>query len=927
MWIYMALIDKYAMNLILFLIRLFLISINKYLIVAKKFYKSNTHYWLTVLFFVSFTFCVWLNNVQLTTAQISIGKLVQAQTPNADELVNKGVESYKAGNFHAAIQSWEAALELYEQKKNYNNVAIANENLARTYQQLGQNEQALNYWEKVNNYYRSQQNWQKVGRILTEIAQAYSNFGQTIKAINFLCGVDAKNIENLACQQGSALQIALQQQDKTGEIAALGSLGEAYRLRGNYDIAIQYLEAAKKTNNQTYNFAILNSLGNARASRAQLWNLRAKSAQQQSVDKASEFQQKANNDYQQALTYFQSSLKEARQQNNKSGEIRSLLNLIQLFYHSKTIGLIPEKQLDANIQEALELLDKLPNSVNKVYAAIDLANLPAVDEELTSPLTQCLAKPKLSNEQAKELFNQAINISQNLQDSRSESYALGALGHFYECQEKKQLAWELTNKAIWLADQKLKAKDSLYLWEWQAGRILEAQNKNNEALPFYQRAYNTLEQLRSDILIADRDFQFDFRDIIEPVYRQLAQLQLEFASANNTSNKQLSSPNLNAALTTINSLRLAEIQNYFGNDCILSAINNRNVTEAVEDGTAFISSIVLKEKTGFILILPNKERHLQWIDKSRETLREEINNFREGLTRGERDINYNTKDAENLYELIIRRFEQDLNAQKVKTLVFIQDSFLRNVPMAALYDKKDKKYLIEKYAIATTPSLKLTSTQKVNIKSSRALVLAVSQEAEIDNRLFDPLTNVPLEIKILQEQFANTKKLENQDFTVSNLEKEIQNTAYPIIHVATHAQFGTIPEDTFLVTGNNDKLTINQLEKLLRETSNSSNLVELLALTACQTAVGDDRSTLGLAGVALQAGAKSAMASLWSVGDESTANLVAEFYSKLRESKMSKAQALQSAQLKLITAKETVIDIKYNHPYYWAPFIIIGNWL
>ncbi len=896
--------------------------------VVKKFSQS-TNYWLAFLFFVSFTLCVWLNDVQLITPQLSIGKLVQAQTIDADQLVNKGVESYQAGNFRGAIQSWEVALELYEQKKNYNNVAIANENLARTYQQLGENEQALNYWEQVNNYYRSQQNWRKVGRILTEMAQAYSSFGQTGKAINFLCGVsEAKNIQNLACQQGTALKIATEQQDKTGEIAALGSLGEAYRLRGNYDVAIQYLEAAKNTNNQTYNFAILNSLGNAHASRAQLWNLRAKSAQQQSVSRATEFQQKANNDYQQALGYFQASLKEARQLDNKSGEMRSLLNLIQLFYRSKKINLIPRKQLDNNIQAALELLDKLPDSVNKVYAAIDLANLPAIDEELTSPLTQCLVKPRLANTQAKELFNEAIKISQKLQDTRSESYALGALGHFYECQDKNyQLAWKFTNQAILLADQKLKAKDSLYLWEWQAGRILEAENKNIQALPFYQRAYNTLEQLRTDILVSDRDFQFDFRDIIEPVYRQLAQLQLEFASVNNTSNKQLSSPALKSALTTINSLRLAEIQNYFGNDCILTAINNQNVTEVVEDKTAFISSIVLKDKTGFILILPNQETHLQWIDKSQETLREEIKNFYAGLIRGKLDINYNTKNAENLYELIISPFEEDLNANKITTLVFIQDSFLRNVPMAALYDKKDKKYLIEKYAIATTPSLQLTSTQKVNIKSSKALVLAVSQQAKIDDQLFEALTNVPLETKAVQEQFSNTKKLENQDFTISNLEQEIKKTAYPIIHVATHAQFGTIPEDTFLVTGNNDKLTINQLETLLRQTSNSSNLVELLALTACQTAVGDDRSTLGLAGVALQAGAKSAMASLWSVGDESTANLVAEFYSKLRESKMSKAQALQLAQLKLINAKETEIDIQYNHPYYWAPFIIIGNWL
>ncbi|MEH2160007.1 MAG: CHAT domain-containing protein [Nostoc sp.] len=895
-----------------------------------KIYKLITRYLFKVLFASSLTVCLWLGDVHLTTLQATIGKLVNAQTPNAVTLVNQGVESYKKGNFQNAIQSWQSALELYQNSNNDNNVnvAIANENLARAYQQLGETEAALSYWKKVIASYRVQNDSEKVGRILTEIAQAYSSLGQTKKAIGFLCDAsDAKNIGKLVCQQGSALQIADEQQDKEGKIAALGSLGEAYRLRGNYDIAIKYFENAKNIDNKIYNFAILNSLGNAHASRAQLWNLRVKSAKKQNISQVRKFQINAKNDYQKALEYFQLSIKEAHEQDNKSGEMRSILNLIKLLYRSREINVIEPAKVDINIQEALELLDKLPDSVNKVYAAIDLANLSAVDDESTSPLTQCLAKPKLPEAEVKKLFNKAITISQALQDSRSESYALGALGHFYECHQEYQSAWKLTSKAIWLADQKLKAKDSLYLWEWQAGRILEKQEKNGESLPFYERAYNILEQLRSDILIADRDFQFDFRDIIEPVYRQLAQLQLELASSSNPSNKQLSSPVLNAALTTINSLRLAEIQNYFGNDCILTAINNKNVTEVLEKDTAFISSIVLEGKTGVILILPNQERHLEWIDQNEETLRQEITNFYTGLIRGKRDINYDPKYAVNLYELIIRPFDEYLSSNKIKTLVFIQDSFLRNVPMAALYDKNDHKYLIQKYAIATTPSLQLTSAQKVNMQSSRALVLAVSHEAKIDDQLFEQLTSVSSEIKAIKQQFPNSKNLENEDFTINNLEKEIKDKSYPIIHVATHAQFGIIPQDTFLVTGNNNKLTINQLESLLRQTGKSSNLVELLVLTACQTAVGDDRSTLGLAGVALQAGAKSAMASLWSVGDESTADLVAEFYSKLRESGISKAQALQAAQLKLINTKETGIDIQYNHPYYWAPFIIIGNWL
>jgi len=238
--------------------------------------------------------------------------------------------------------------------------------------------------------------------------------------------------------------------------------------------------------------------------------------------------------------------------------------------------------------------------------------------------------------------------------------------------------------------------------------------------------------------------------------------------------------------------------------------------------------------------------------------------------------------------------------------------------MAALYDKKESRYLTEKYAVATTSSLQLTDLKPLSSQVNRALVLALSQESKIDNKVFPELAYFPIE----------SKKLENEEFAIHNLKKEIQEKTYPIIHIATHAQFGIIPEDTFLVIGNNEKLTIDKLETILRQAGNISNAVELLTLTACETATGDDRATLGLAGVALQAGTKSALASLWPVDDDSTANLIAEFYDKLRNAGMSKAQALQAAQLKLINAKQIPeINDKYDHPYYWSAFILIGNWL
>jgi CHAT domain-containing protein len=145
---------------------------------------------------------------------------------------------------------------------------------------------------------------------------------------------------------------------------------------------------------------------------------------------------------------------------------------------------------------------------------------------------------------------------------------------------------------------------------------------------------------------------------------------------------------------------------------------------------------------------------------------------------------------------------------------------------------------------------------------------------------------------------------------------------YPIIHIATHGEFGTEPEDTFLVTGNNRKLTITDLDAAIRSLNRGSDAVELLALTACQTAAGDDRAALGLAGVAVQAGVKSALASLWFVQDTATVKLVTKFYASWQDSAMSKAEALRAAQLELIE-----MGGQYAHPAYWAPFILIGNWL
>ena len=97
--------------------------------------------------------------------------------------------------------------------------------------------------------------------------------------------------------------------------------------------------------------------------------------------------------------------------------------------------------------------------------------------------------------------------------------------------------------------------------------------------------------------------------------------------------------------------------------------------------------------------------------------------------------------------------------------------------------------------------------------------------------------------------------------------------------------------------------------------------LELLTLSACETAQGDERAALGLSGIAIKAGARSALGTLWVVNDEAAAQLVIAFYRQLQDESVSRALALQRAQLELLGT------LAYEHPSYWSPFLLISSWL
>jgi CHAT domain-containing protein len=185
---------------------------------------------------------------------------------------------------------------------------------------------------------------------------------------------------------------------------------------------------------------------------------------------------------------------------------------------------------------------------------------------------------------------------------------------------------------------------------------------------------------------------------------------------------------------------------------------------------------------------------------------------------------------------------------------------------------------------------------------------------------FPPLPSVVKEVNTIKQVFTNSTVLLDKAFSLNAVNNALQSNPYEIIHISSHGQFVSNHKDSFLLTYD-DRLTMDRLENLFQLSESRQNKVELLTLSACQTAVGDERAALGLAGVAIKAGARSALASLWYVDDEATSQLITDFYQHLQKPNVSKAQALQHAQ------KKMAAQHKYRYPAYWAPFLLIGNWL
>jgi CHAT domain-containing protein len=247
---------------------------------------------------------------------------------------------------------------------------------------------------------------------------------------------------------------------------------------------------------------------------------------------------------------------------------------------------------------------------------------------------------------------------------------------------------------------------------------------------------------------------------------------------------------------------------------------------------------------------------------------------------------------------------------------------LQNIPVAALYDRSRQEYLIDRYPVAVTPGLQILGAKRAEGNRSGILIGGLTGKSSLvpnakRGDIYEPLAYAADEVQAIKSRFATATELVGRDFTQANLQRAIASGSYSTIHLATHGQFSSDPRQTFIVTDGGRSIDLNSLQSILKQGRTSADLI---VLSACETATGDRRAALGIAGTAIRSGAASTLASMWSVDDRSTAKLMQKFYVSLTQpERASKAEALRVAQ--------RATRQQYPHPYYWASFVLVGNWL
>ncbi len=726
----------------------------------------------------------------------------------------------------------------------------------------GDFEQAVERWtEAVAAYERSAARAEQIDALI-RLSEAYQSLGR---------------YQTAAIRLDQAKALAAETKDSLLQVRILWRAGNLYQAAGQYAEAEQSLQEslrrAKALPQAPLTAAILNDLGNVAASQGK---------------------------FVAALASYNESFQTAQAVGVKLLAATSQVNAARVLLSSKEYG-DSKQRLDQaiGILRALEPSHEQTSAfitVGLTYAKLRASLIPELSTNLTLASFQAL--------------HDAARVADQLGDRRASSFAWGYMGKLYEEERRYADALGVTQQAI-LMGRQAAAPEALYRWHWQAGRLLKALGRTEEAIDAYRQAIVAVQSIRPEVsaMTAEEQAGASFREAVGAVYFELADLLLRGADRDTDAKHREAI--LREARDTVELFKVAELQDYFHDDCVQVARSNAKGLEQVSKTAAVIYPIMLQDRLEILVSLPSGIVR-KTVPVGAEALTEDIRTFRNLLEK--RTTREYLSHAKKLYEWLIQPIEPLWVGAGIDTLVIVPDGALRTIPLAALHD--GTQFLIKKYAVATTPGVTLTDPRPLDRKSIKLLSVGITEAVQG----FPALPHVAHELETIHGLYGGTSLL-NKQFMMSQVGEELKTHPYSVMHIASHGQFQSEGKDTFLLAYDG-KMTMDRLEEYVGMLRFREEPLALITLSACETAAGDDRAALGLAGVAIKAGARSALASLWFLDDQASSQLVTEFYRQLHDDSVaSTAIALQRAQIKFLENPE------YSHPAYWAAFLLLNNWL
>ncbi len=694
---------------------------------------------------------------------------------------------------------------------------------------------------------------------------------------------------------------------------ALLSLGQVYLSMDARERAEAYLQQALDTMGERHDgrvrAAIMHNLGNVYVSGRQVQPKKA-------------------------LDYYQQSVKLAQQVGSDAMAARSLTHaatiLLQVYTwqdfapdrpmtHRPTLAIgrwrapsddlslnelmaaYPPSAIKSMLDQAYTNLQALPPSHDQAY---DLTQVGLAYDHMRTALS---APPPGLLQAAFNAFRLALSMADRLRNQRAAAYAAGHLGHLYETSQRYREALQLTRRAV-SAAQQVNHPASLYPWQWQTGRLLQALGQPQAAIEAYQRAIASVEILREGLPCAHRPQRDALQASMRALFLEFADLLLQRAARLQGEDEVAV---LNRAQGVVEQYKTAELQAYLGDYCLASRQTEPVELQKVTNDAIIIYPIPLAARLELLVSFSGKLQRFR-VEVTATQLADTANGFRRAIEEGQP---FYLQLAQDLYTWLVRPFEHLIPPGR--TLVFVPQGPLLTIPLAALHD--GQRFVIETYPVAVTPGLFLIEPEPLAKDNLRILAAGVTTSPGPE---LATLPHVKSELDAIEALFPG-RVYRLSEFRVGELESVWQRRDFNMVHIASHGVFSRDVEASFLLAANGERLTMQRLEQIVKRARFREDPLALMALSACETAIGDEQAALGLAGIAVKAGARSVLATLWQVEDQAAATLVQSFYKYIQLPNISRAHALQRAQRDLITH----VNADWRHPYYWSAFLMINSWL